>query len=146
MPDAPTDTPIPLRRRRVERWLLAAAGVVCVGLGAAGVFVPGLPTTVFLIVASACFVRSCPRLEDALLRNRLFAPYMKYVDGRTPMPMKARVAAVAMMWACVGLSLTLLAAADRLPIWLAVVIAATAAVGTAFAFRWRARVAAPASA
>jgi len=42
-----------------RRWLLAGAGVVAVGLGGLGVFVPGLPTTIFLIIASYCFARSC---------------------------------------------------------------------------------------
>ncbi|MEM6756899.1 MAG: DUF454 family protein [Planctomycetota bacterium] len=133
-----------VRRNRVERWLLAGVGVGCVGLGALGVFVPGLPTTVFLIIASACFVRSCPKLEAMLLRHRLFAPYMRYVDGRSPMPFRARIAAAIAMWACVGLSLALLAAADRLPLWLAGTIVLAAGVGTAFVFAWRPRTPAPA--
>jgi hypothetical protein len=56
--------------------LLAAAGLLCVGLGALGAVLPGLPTTIFLILASYCFTRSCPWLEERLLRTRLFAPYM----------------------------------------------------------------------
>ena len=57
-----------------RRLLLAGAGVLAVGLAALGVVVPGLPTTVFLIAASYCFARSCPWLEERLLRNRPFAP------------------------------------------------------------------------
>jgi len=119
----------------VTRWLLAALGVVSVGFGAVGVFVPGLPTTVFLILASACFVRSCPWLERKLLRNRLFAPYMAYVDGGAVMPTRARVAALAMMWVCVTVSATLLAWRGQ---WgIAAVAVALAGVGSVVIWRWR---------
>ena len=37
-------------RRRARRWWLAGLGVACVGVGGVGVFVPGLPTTIFLII------------------------------------------------------------------------------------------------
>ncbi|MEM9252171.1 MAG: YbaN family protein [Planctomycetota bacterium] len=135
-----------IRRTRIERWLLVGIGVGCVGLGGLGVFVPGLPTTVFLIIASACFVRSCPWLEERLLRNRLFAPYMRYVDGRTPMPFVARVAIAIAIWASVGISLTTLALAGGLAIWLGVAIVLAAAVGTAFVFAWKPAPAIPAQA
>lgn len=119
----------------MTRWLLAALGVVSVGFGAVGVFVPGLPTTVFLILASACFVRSCPWLERKLLRNRLFAPYMAYVDGGAVMPTRARVAALAMMWVCVTVSATLLAWRGQ---WgIAAVAVALAGVGSVVIWRWR---------
>ena len=58
----------------LRRGLLAAAGVLAVALGGIGAFVPGLPTTIFLIVASYCFARSCPWLEARLLRCRSSRP------------------------------------------------------------------------
>jgi len=113
-----------------RRLFLAAAGVVSVGFAALGVVVPGLPTTVFLIVASYLFTRSCPWLEERLLRNRLFAPYLRAIDGGAAMPRRARIMALVMMWGSVGASLWALAAADRLPAWLAAVIVAAAVAGT----------------
>jgi hypothetical protein len=120
--------------RRLYRWILAAAGMAAVGLGAVGVFVPGLPTTVFLIVATYCFARSCPWLEERLLRGRLFAPYLRFIDGREPMPRRAQVTALLLMWASVGTSLGMLAAARRLPAWLALAVLAAASVGTVAIF------------
>lgn len=126
----PSDSLV-LARSRVRRWLLALVGVVCVMLGGIGVVVPGMPTTVFLIVASWCFVRSCPWLEDKLLKNRLFAPYLKYLGGSAVMPMKARVMAIAMMWLAIGVSLSLLSFTGVLSAWLMVVIPAVGLIGTA---------------
>lgn len=83
---------------RVKRWTFVALGACCVGLGGVGIVVPGLPTTVFLIVASYCFSRSCPALTDRWLRRGVFAPYMRYADEGRPMPFHARVIALACMW------------------------------------------------
>ena len=56
-------------------WL--GLGLVCVALGAIGVFLPLLPTTIFLIIAAYAFARSSDRLHDWLLSNRIFGPLIK---------------------------------------------------------------------
>jgi len=118
-----------------RRLLLAGAGILSVALGAAGIVVPGLPTTIFLIVASYCFTRSCPWLEERLLRRPLFARYMRAIDGGVPMPRRARVAALLALWASVGISLATLTLTRTLPGWLALIIVAAAATGTAAILR-----------
>jgi len=116
--------------RSPRRIALAALGVACVGLAGVGVVVPGLPTTVFLIAASYLFARSCPWLEERLIRVRWFRPYLRYLDGSHPMPRRARVMAMGMMWLAVAASLLLTAAANRLQAWFAVTVIGAAAVGT----------------
>lgn len=107
------------------------------GLAGLGVVVPGLPTTIFLIAASYLFARSCPWLEEKLLRNRIFAPYMRYVDGEETMPRRARVVSLALMWSAVAVSLGVLAARQSLTVWFAVPILAAAGSGTAMILVWR---------
>lgn len=124
-------------RSRPARWLLAGVGVLCVGLGALGVVVPGLPTTVFLIAATWCFARSCPWLEERLIRVPLFRPFLRYLDGGARMPRRAVVTTLAVMWAAIGTStLLLLAGAEPRPVVAGVVVAA-GAVGSVFVFRLR---------
>ncbi len=99
-----------VRRRGIGRWALATLGVVNVGLAALGAVVPGLPTTVFLIVASWCFARSCPWLERRLVRNRFFGPFLRYLEPGVAMPMRAVVVSLAAMWVSIGVSVWLMLA------------------------------------
>lgn len=59
------------------RWVLWTCGVIALLLGAIGVAVPGLPTTPFVLIAGACFVRASPRAHAWLLRNRTFGPMLR---------------------------------------------------------------------
>jgi uncharacterized membrane protein YbaN (DUF454 family) len=137
MPDPQTGCARTAWVRSPRRLVLAAVGVVAVGVGAFGVFVPGLPTTIFLLIASYCFARSCPWLEQRLLRVPLFAPYMTFVDEGRPMSARARAVAMAAMWTSVLLSLTWLRATGRLSALLAGVIVGVAAIGTIVVLRFR---------
>ena len=116
--------------RDPRRWAFAGLGVGSAGLGWLGVFVPGLPTTIFLIIASYCFARSCPWLEDRLLRIPLFAPYMKVLDEGRGMSRQAAASALISMWSCVGISLGILYLAGRLAPWIGAAVVLAAGAGT----------------
>ncbi len=116
--------------RDPRRWAFAAIGVASVGLGWLGVFVPGLPTTIFLIIASYCFTRSCPWLEERLLRVPLFAPYMEVLDEGRGMSRQAATSALVSMWSCVAVSLGVLYGAGHLATWIAVLVVCMAMAGT----------------
>jgi len=83
---------------RLARWMLAGLGVLCVGLGALGVFLPGLPTTVFLIAACWCFAHSCPWLEERLVRIPLFAPFLAFLEPGARMPRRTVARVLLVMW------------------------------------------------
>jgi len=109
------DTPRPVRSRPT-RWLLAGLGVACVGLGALGVVLPGLPTTVFLLMASWLFARSCPWLEERLLRVPLFRPFLRYLEPGATMPRRAVITTLLVMWTAIAVSTSLLLAGDPRPV------------------------------
>lgn len=82
----------------IRRALLVTLGCLCVGVGTVGVFVPGLPTTVFLLGASALFAGSSPRLHRWIEEHRWFGPYLKMARERR-MPVRAKVVSLLAMWA-----------------------------------------------
>lgn len=121
---------------RGVRWLMAALGGVCFALAAVGAVVPGLPTTVFLLVGSYLLTRSCPVLERRLRESRLFRPYARYLEPGAPLPARARVTALAGMWLSIGASAVLLglAGSGRLTVG---TLAASGLIGSVVIVRYR---------
>lgn len=102
--------PAAVCRLRAARFLLAGLGVCSVAMAGVGVVVPGLPTTVFLIVAAWCFARSCPWLTDRLIHTRFFGPFVRYLVPGAVMPRRAKAVAMAMMWTAIAGSCWLIVA------------------------------------
>ena len=124
------DSPSILPGRSIRRWSFLLLGLLSIGVGFVGVFVPGLPTTIFLIFASYCFTRSCPWLEDQLVRAPIFRPYLKYLDGERAMPLRARLSTVAMIWGASTISLLVVAAKGPLAPWFLVTMLVAASIGS----------------
>ena len=81
-------------KNKFIRYLWISLGSIFVGVGFVGVFVPGLPTTIWLILAAGCYIRSSERLYNWLIENKLFGKYIKnYYDG-LGMPRNSKVLAV----------------------------------------------------
>jgi len=81
----------------IAKILWVILGSLFVAIGAIGAVVPGLPTTIFLILAAACYIRSSQKLYDWLITNKTFGPYLKdYREGRG-MPRNAKILAVSMI-------------------------------------------------
>jgi uncharacterized membrane protein YbaN (DUF454 family) len=88
-----------------KRRLLLAAGTLCTGLGIIGIFVPILPTTPFLLLAAACYMRSSERFYRWLTNNRVFGAYVRnYIEGRG-MPLRIKVFTILLLWLAIGLSI-----------------------------------------
>ena len=79
------------------RWLLSVAGWANVVLGVVGVFVPLMPTTVFLIIALWCFSKSSPRLAAWLYTHPKFGPVLQDWHEHRVVPLHAKVLATVFM-------------------------------------------------
>jgi len=66
-----------LHRSGMVRFWLLAAGHVSVGLAILGAFLPLLPTTPFLLLAAACYVRASARFYNWLLNTGTFGPMIR---------------------------------------------------------------------
>ena len=87
----------------MKRIVYIISGLLCVGLGALGVVVPGLPTTPFLLLASWLFYRSSPRLQEWLLQSWL-GTYIRSYHRHGGMTVGQKAGAVGIMVAMVLLS------------------------------------------
>lgn len=89
----------------MKRRLLIIAGTVSVALGVIGIIVPVLPTTPFLLLAAACYIRSSETFYNRLLNNRILGPYINnYIQGRG-MTVKAKLLTLSLLWITIGISL-----------------------------------------
>lgn len=84
------------------RLLLTTAGLICVGLGAVGAFVPLLPTTPFLLLAAACFARSSDRFYRWLMTNKFMGTYIRNYTEHRATTMATKVGSTAMLWCCLA--------------------------------------------
>lgn len=85
--------------------LLNTIGCLAVLLGILGIFLPLLPTTPFLLLASACFVRGSPRLHAWLLGNKVFGKYLSDFEQGRGIPRRAKITILVLMWASMGYSM-----------------------------------------
>ncbi|MDZ4654332.1 MAG: YbaN family protein [Coriobacteriia bacterium] len=83
----------------MRRYALLACGWVFLGLGVLGMALPVLPTTPFVLLAAACFLRSSERLHSWILGHRVFGPQIAdYLEGKG-LKRKTKVVAISTLWA-----------------------------------------------
>jgi hypothetical protein len=82
----------------MKRKVYFAGGVVAAGLGIAGIALPLLPTTPFLLLAAFLFARSSPEHYDRLLRHRVLGPYVRDWVERKGLTRRAKARALALLW------------------------------------------------
>ena len=86
-------------KRRRMRYLLAAAGVLSLSIGIAGIFLPLVPTTPLLLLAAALFCRSSPKLYDWLLAHPVFGTYIRNYRENKAIPLKVKIVSITLLWA-----------------------------------------------
>lgn len=119
MPAQQADTPPPplpptSMPRAPVRWLLVGLAALFLVLGLIGVVVPGMPTTVFILLSAWAAARSSPRLHGWLMRHPLFGPMLRDWQQGGRVSRKAKRSATLMMCLC-ALALPLTSA----PAWTA---------------------------
>jgi uncharacterized membrane protein YbaN (DUF454 family) len=65
-------------------------GLALVGLGVIGILLPVMPTTIFFILALACFTRSSPKLATWLLEHPRYGATLRHWHSHKVVPLKAK--------------------------------------------------------
>ena len=106
----------------IKSRLFVVAGTIFIGIGVIGIILPVLPTTPFLLLAAACYMRGSQRLYNALLNNRFTGSYIcNYLEGRG-MPLKMKIRTIIFLWIAVVGTAVLAINSESLRIILAVVL------------------------
>ncbi|MEG1499361.1 MAG: YbaN family protein [Bacteroidales bacterium] len=88
----------------MKRTLFKITGVICIGLGVAGIPIPVLPTTPFLLLAAYFFCKSDPRLYKWLLNNKLLGKYIENYTVKKKIPIKEKIYTLTLLWAGISFS------------------------------------------
>ncbi len=110
------------------RLVYLAVGLLCVGIATVDLFIPGAPSTVFVLISLWCFKRSSPRLEDWLLNRSVFAPALQDWERDRSMTRRNKVLALSMLWLGIGASIAYLALRHKSPYVMAILAACAVGV------------------
>jgi uncharacterized membrane protein YbaN (DUF454 family) len=78
--------------------LLTIFGLISLGLAILGIFLPVLPTTPLLLLASALFLRSSDRLYNWLMSHPRLGPYITNFMKHRSIPLRIKVIAISTLW------------------------------------------------
>ena len=104
----------------IKKGLLIIIGTISLGLGILGVILPLLPTTPFLLLSAACYVRSSDRLYHWLVTNKYFGSYIENYRSGNGIPLKAKVISIIILW--VSMSYTIIFVIPLFPIKILLVL------------------------
>ncbi|MCS6818294.1 MAG: YbaN family protein [Blastocatellia bacterium] len=86
----------------IWRALLISLGTAALVIGFIGIFVPGLPTTPFLLIASGCYVRSSERLYRWLTSRPWYRESVSPLIEQRALPLKTKIVALVLGWSMLG--------------------------------------------
>src|SRR5690606_7711710 len=81
----------------VKRWMWLLLANLALGLGIVGVFLPGLPTTPFILLAAFAAARGSKRLHAWMLAHRTFGPMIRDWQATGAVTRRAKWWATSMM-------------------------------------------------
>jgi len=109
------------------RVVLVVLGTLFLALALIGVAVPGLPTTPFVLLAAACYIRSSRRLYARLLAHRVFGKLIRDFQAKGAIPRTAKIISITAMASMVSVTVLFLVEA----LWLRLLIVALGVAGGA---------------
>ena len=91
-------------RQKIVRAFFFFVGTTSLVLGAIGIVLPVLPTTPFLLLALACYLRSSERMTHWILNNKYFGKYIRNYRAGKGIPLKTKLIAITTLWLTITIS------------------------------------------
>ncbi len=88
----------------MKKVLFITLGTLSLIIGIIGIVVPGLPTTTFLLITAALYVRSSERLYNWLLNHRILGKYIREYRKNKAISKKTKIYSISLMWIMILIS------------------------------------------
>lgn len=129
-PPQPDATPT-VQTHAALRPVYLVVGFLCVGIGFVNHFIPGMPSTVFYLIALWAFKRSSPKMEHWILWKSPVGPALRDWEDDRSITMRTKIVAIVFVWLGIGASIAILMMRHR-PLWVSGLLLAIAATLTWF--------------
>ena len=103
--------------KAIKNALLKVVGFIALILGTAGIVLPLLPTTPFILLAVFCFSSANPKMAVRLRESRIFGEYLSNWYEGTGVRWRYKIKALILTWVGIGTSIYLME-----PLWLSVML------------------------
>lgn len=90
------------RKNLILRVILLTVGSLALLIGTLGIVVPGIPTTPFILIAAACYIRSSERLYRWLITNRFFGPVITTWRENRGLTLQTKIVTFLLVWGLLG--------------------------------------------
>jgi uncharacterized membrane protein YbaN (DUF454 family) len=89
----------------MKKSLFIAAGFLSLALGLAGIVLPILPTTPFLLLSAACFFRGSERMYNWLMNHKLLGEHIRNFREHQAIPRATKISSIVLLWVTILFSI-----------------------------------------
>jgi len=82
---------------QIKKYIYMGIGFLCVGLAYIGIVTPGIPFSIFLVIAAWAFAKSSPRMEKWLYNHPWFGKFLTNWNKKRVFPTKGKYLMVLVM-------------------------------------------------
>jgi uncharacterized membrane protein YbaN (DUF454 family) len=118
-------------RNPLIRHSLFALGWLSFALGMIGLLLPVVPTSPFLLLSAACFLRSSPKFYYWLTEHRWWGKFIRHYLNGEGIPTKIKLLILAMLWIMILSSALLIV---KIP-WVSIIMVVIATLVTIYIIR-----------
>ncbi|PKP21255.1 MAG: DUF454 domain-containing protein [Bacteroidetes bacterium HGW-Bacteroidetes-20] len=90
------------------QYFLIFLGTISLGFGILGIFIPGLPTTPFLLLTASLYLRSSQKLYQKLIANKYLGKYIIRFNEEKGITKIGKIYSISIMWLMITLSVLFL--------------------------------------
>lgn len=97
-----------IRLNYIKKTIYIFLGTLSLILGVAGIFIPVLPTTPLLLLASVCYLRSSKTMYNWLINNKMLGKYIYCYMNYKAIPKTTKIGAIIFLWLTLSISILLM--------------------------------------